>query len=53
MQKHDEYKPGSTTTDITSRRIDFGAINLQRFATKSQQWVTISPKLWTVISNPN
>jgi hypothetical protein len=53
MQKRDESEPNSTTTDITSRIIDFDALNIQRFATKSQQWDTISPKLWTVKSNPN
>jgi hypothetical protein len=53
MQKHDGYEPSSTTTDSTSRRIDFGAINLQIFVTKSYQWDTISPKLWTVKLKPN
>jgi hypothetical protein len=53
IQKHYESEPNSTTTDITSRIIDFGALNLQRFATKSRQWETIFPKLWTVRLNPN
>jgi hypothetical protein len=45
MRKHDEYEPISTTTDVTSSTIDFDALNLQRFATKSLPWDTISPKL--------
>jgi len=37
MQKNDESEPNSTTTDITSRIIDFGALKIQTFAIKSQQ----------------